>query len=327
MAYEARRKGNTSLLIIIGDRVPGVETLVPGLKSLGVFDDVIAVKSYSLFTRFRKNIGTFNYLFNRRGALEKLFERENNIIESKHGFITNSQINLFHVVRTRAYFLIKYPDNYFRMVEEGFSTYMHKMPLSRYLKRRYLIRFPILMGYDKQVKEVLVQHPERLKDPVLRRKAVKFELAQLQEALLPEEKKDILECFLKGKVDYAARKKFLVITQPLSEDKIISEETKIAIYRKAIMTAAGKGYTVYLKTHPRELTKYDAIFQNIRMIPQLFPIEILNLSDEFFFEAGFTVFSGSLENIKHVGHKIFLGRDILKTPEDFLNRDLELMNS
>ena len=31
---------------------------------------------------------------------------------------------------------------------------LHRMPKSRYLKRKYLIKFPILMGYDKQVKEI-----------------------------------------------------------------------------------------------------------------------------------------------------------------------------
>lgn len=60
------------------------------------------------------------------------------------------------------------------MVEEGLGTYLHRMPKSRYLKRKYLIKFPILMGYDKQVKEILVQHPENMKDQFLRNKSVKM---------------------------------------------------------------------------------------------------------------------------------------------------------
>ena len=322
LAYEARRNGQKSLMLLINDRVPDVESLIPGLKKIGVFDDIVAVKAYSILTDFKKNLGTVNYLFNRQNGLVSIYEKNNPELLKRDSFIRDSQINMFHIVRTRAYFLIKFPNNYFRMVEEGFQTYHHKMPILRYLKRKYLIKFPILMGHDPQVKEVLVQHPEKLRDDVLRSKGKKLDLERLQRELTHEQRQDVLECFLGQRPDYSGSGKFLLITQPLSEDGIVSEKQKVSVYAKAIEAAKVAGYDVYLKTHPREFTKYADLFKDVKFIPQLFPIEVFNLDPDYKFEVGLTVFSGSLDNLSNVQNKITLGRDILSNTDEFLKKEL-----
>ncbi|RZJ71193.1 glycosyltransferase family 52 [Flavobacterium sp.] len=324
LAYEARRAGQKSLMLLINDRVPDVESLLPGLRKIGVFDDIVAVKAYSILTDFKKNLGTVNYLFNRQNGLVSIYEKNNPELLKREDFIRDSQINMFHIVRTRAYFLIKFPNNYFRMVEEGFQTYRHKMPVLRYLKRKYLIKFPILMGHDSQVKEVLVQHPEKLRDNVLRSKGKKLDLDKLQRDLSNEQRQDVLECFLGERPTYSGTKKFLLITQPLSEDGIVSEKQKVDIYAKAILSAKAKGYDVYLKTHPREFTKYSELFKDVKLIPQLFPIEVFNLDPNYRFEVGLTVFSGSLDNLSNVENKITLGRDILSNPDEFLKTEIAI---
>jgi len=44
-------------------------------------------------------------------------------------------------------------------------------------------------------------------------------------------------------------RKILLLTQPLSEDKIITEEEKIKIYREIIEKQNGR--KIYIKAHPR----------------------------------------------------------------------------
>ncbi|MBD3582614.1 glycosyltransferase family 52 [Flavobacterium selenitireducens] len=324
LAYEARRAGQKSLMLLINDRVPDVESLIPGLQKIGVFDDIVAVKAYSILTDFKKHLGTVNYLFNRQNGLVSIYEKNNPELLKREDFIRDSQINMFHIVRTRAYFLIKFPNNYFRMVEEGFQTYRHKMPVLRYLKRKYLIKFPILMGHDPQVKEVLVQHPEKLRDDVLRSKGKTLDLERLQRELTNEQRQDVLECFLGERPGYTGSAKFLLITQPLSEDGIVTEKQKVDVYAKAIEEAKAAGYVVYLKTHPREFTKYSELFSDVKFIPQLFPIEVFNLDPDYKFEVGLTVFSGSLDNLANVENKITLGRDILSNTDEFLKKKLSI---
>lgn len=322
LAYEARRAGQKSLMVLINDRVPDIESLIPGLKKIGVFDDIVSIRAYSILTDFKKHLGTYNYLFNRQNGLVSIYERENPQLLERDAFIRDSQVNMFHIVRTRAYFLIKYPQNKFRMIEEGSGTYLHKMPVLRYLKRKYLIKFPILMGHDPQVKEVLVQQPDKMRDPILRSKSKILDLQKLQDDLTDDQKQEILECFLGVRPNYDKSAKFLLITQPLSEDGIVSEDHKIAVYAKIVASAKQNGYEVYLKTHPREFTDYTKLFNDVKFIPQLFPIEVFNLDPKYEFETGMTVFSGSLDNLSNVRHKISLGRSILSEPEEFLKQPL-----
>lgn len=325
LAHKAKKEGKKSILIVINDRVEGIEKLIPKINELQLFESVLSIKSYSILTDFKKNLGLFNYIFNREKGLVTLFEKANPILVENDFFIRNSEINLFHVVRTRAYFLIKYPNNLFRMVEEGLGTYLHRMPKTRYLKRKYLIKFPILMGYDKQVKEILVQYPENMKDKFLRSKSVKMDLNLLQNNLSEIEKKSLINCFLGDEISFPQIKKMILITQPLSEDGHLSEDVKIRLYKKVIEKGISEGFKVYMKQHPREVTNYTELFPDVCFIPKLFPIELLNLSKEFSFDLGFTFYSSSLENLQNVKKKVVLGMDSLNKINDILNNDLDFI--
>lgn len=325
LAHKAKKEGKKSLLIVINDRVEDIEKLIPKINELQLFESVLSIKSYSILTDFKKNLGLFNYIFNREKGLVELFEKTNPILVENDFFIRNSEINLFHVVRTRAYFLIKYPNNLFRMVEEGLGTYLHRMPKSRYLKRKYLIKFPILMGYDKQVKEILVQHPENMKDQFLRNKSVKMDLNLLQQNLSEIEKKQLINCFLGDEITFSQEKKMILITQPLSEDGHLTENVKIKLYKKVVEKAISEGYKVYIKQHPRETTDYTKLLSDVSFIPKLFPIELLNLSKDFSFDLGFTFYSSSLENLQNIKKKVVLGMENLNKINDILDNDIDFI--
>lgn len=194
LAYKNKRENVKSLLIIIEDRTEGITSYIEPLKKLNIFVDVVGVKGYTPVREMKKKANKIGYIFNRSNLLKTIFESLNPGINKYHDFLLNSEINLYHIVNSRAYFLIKYPNNNFRMIEEGTGTYKHKMPLSRKLKRT-LMNYPLLMGYDPQVKEVLVQEPEKIIDDLLREKGVKLEFQKLQDDLSPSDKKDIIECF------------------------------------------------------------------------------------------------------------------------------------
>lgn len=125
-----------------------------------------------------------------------------------------------------------------------------------------------------------------------------------------EKKKEILDIFdinleklenLKNE-----KEKILLITQPLSEDNIISEEEKIDIYSNLLKERDIK--KIYIKPHPREKIDYTKVFQNIEVviIEKEFPIEIFMLLN-MEFKKVITLFSTAALNFKNKYDVEFIG--------------------
>lgn len=114
-------------------------------------------------------------------------------------------------------------------------------------------------------------------------------------------KKEILDIFnidiFKIENIEKIKDKILLITQPLSEDGIISEQEKLEIYREILEN--NKKEKIYIKAHPRETTNYKEKFQNynIELVEKEFPIELFMLLD-MKFKKIITLFSTAALNFK-----------------------------
>lgn len=312
-AFQYKKEGQKSLLILLKDGVDEPNNIYDAVLKIGVFDDVILINGYTLVHKMKKNIGMVNYLFNRSKSLVKHYEKHNLNLVEKKAFISQSEINLFQINRSKAYFLIEFKNNFFRMFEDGVGTYIERLKLQRLIMRKYVLRFPLLKGYDPQVKEVLVRYPEKMKDPYLAKKIRKLDLVAIENALTANEKETIVNGFLNDFKVAKSDNRALIITQPLSEFNITTEAKKIAAYKSIIERCKAEGFEVFIKNHPRDLTNYRKIDATVTILPQQFPLEVLNLSEAFNFKKGYTLFSTALENIKHVEEKVFLGKEYLET--------------
>jgi len=89
------------------------------------------------------------------------------------------------------------------------------------------------------------------------------------------------------------QKSVILITQPLSEDGIISEEEKIALYNSILTNY--KMDEVVIKPHPREKTNWANIFPGTPIITRQVPAELLSMMVEpknvctFFSTAAFSL--------------------------------------
>ncbi len=72
-----------------------------------------------------------------------------------------------------------------------------------------------------------------------------------------------------------SKRKILLVTQPLAEDKIIPEREKIALYQSILSQYDAS--EVIIKPHPRELTDWTKIFPDIPVAPRSMPVELLCL--------------------------------------------------
>lgn len=144
-------------------------------------------------------------------------------------------------------------------------------------------------GYEKNVRKIyltgLAPIPKEIES-----KVEIINLKELWNKKTEKEKKEILDifCFDENIINKIKNKKNILFTQPLSEDRFISEEEKIELYRKIIFNYSEKD--LIIKTHPREKTDYKKYFPEMEILNQSFPSELFDLLD-IKFERTITIFS------------------------------------
>ncbi|WP_297763957.1 glycosyltransferase family 52 [uncultured Muriicola sp.] len=314
--YSQNICGNNILFLI--ESTPRIEELIPNLRK-GFFRDVYIISE-------RKDhiadLGKFNYSFRRKKKLIPYLELKHPILKKEKEFIASSDIYLCDSDSSKSYFLYQFGNKDINMIEDGARTYRRRHGVFEQFVKHYITKTPIGGGFDKEVKKIFAQFPKRL--PLqLQIKAVELNIKKEVAKLDERTKQEIFSIFLpKYDFDIKGDNNALILTQPLSEDKVIKDEAeKIKIY-KDVVSKVPKHMNIILKTHPRELTKYEDHFNDIVVLPALFPIEILGLQDGFYFAKGYTLFSTALSNLETVKERFFLGKDYLDKFTVKATRDL-----
>ncbi len=106
-------------------------------------------------------------------------------------------------------------------------------------------------------------------------KLTKFDVQSLWNALSEERKTKIADIFNISAKDLsmAASRSVVLITQPLSEDNMMSESDKAELYSRIVNNYGVEN--VVLKPHPREKTKWSDVFWDMPIIPRQIPVELL----------------------------------------------------
>lgn len=312
LKYLSRPDQQSESLLVLNDHTPGIENIIPALKANGFFDHHLAVPFRKIERESRKNNNLLNRILFRNTMLIREVESHSEI-NQHNTLIEKSEFNFFYLWGyPSAYFVLRYPNNFARVLEDGARNYLVRTSYLKYLKRKYLLNTYIGDGIDNMIQEIQVQHPENL-DSRVRKKGVKLDLKKLQADLSPEQNQRILNVFMKDPLPEAETgKKLLIITQPLSEDNYITEERKVALYEHLI-EMHGKNHRVYLKAHPRELTNYcEKLKSKFIEIPRAFPLEMLDLMQTLHFDKGVTIFSSSIGNLNCITEKVHLGLEYIK---------------
>ena len=192
----------------------------------------------------------------------------------------------------------------FYLIEDGTENYQLKN-YKRSLKNR-LFSVP-KFGMHKNVKRIYLTRNDNIPD-CIKEKVELINIHQLWQNKTKEEQDEIL--FLlgidKNKLENLKHKSIVLFTQPLSEDNVLTEEEKIALYKTIIGNYDQE--KLVIKTHPRETTNYRDYFPNIEVFSEHYPSEILDVLG-IRFEKVVTIFSTAVyvyskENIIFYGTKI-----------------------
>ncbi len=243
--------------------------------------------------------------------LKKLNEIEEIYLQDH---ITYSQFFLNNFIR-KIYLLeegiLNYNDN---ILKNEFEKKIEKVRIFHNIKKSIIEkikkdykRFGLSEKIEKIYLTGLLPIPNLIKD-----KVEIININELWSNLSQEAKKEILEVFnmdiKKFQILKEDDRKILLLTQPLSEDKIITEEEKIKIYREIIEKQNGR--KIYIKAHPREKTNYKEVFKNfnIEVIENTFPIELFLLLN-IKFDKVITLFSTGALNFKGKAEVEFIGTE------------------
>lgn len=166
-------------------------------------------------------------------------------------------------------------------------------------------------GLSEKIQEIYLTGLLPIPD-LIKNKVKIINVSDEWEKLSKKDKEEILGVFKISSKSFenlkAEENKVLLLTQPLSEDKIITEKEKIDIYREILLKENGKN--IYIKAHPREKTNYKEVFKefNINIIENSFPIEICLLLD-IEFEKIITLFSTGALSFKGKSEVEFIGTE------------------
>lgn len=259
------------------------------------------IENKIILKKYKKIPKIIRWFFIRR-HLKKFLNKYKLKFEKKEFYI--------HDHLTYSQFLLNNIKSKFYLIEDGTINYLFKEDKNEekikensiLYRKTYLVNsFFSIMGVSSKIKRVyltgMLQIPKNIEA-----KVELLKISELWNKLPNKNKEKILKIFnielkmverLKN-----SKKGILLITQPLSEDKIVSEEEKIEIYKKILLNK--KATKVFLKIHPREKTDYKRYLGefDIEIIPKEFPIEILSFFD-INFEEVVTLFSTAVFNFKN----------------------------
>lgn len=163
----------------------------------------------------------------------------------------------------------------FYLIEDGTENYNLKNYV-RSIKNR-LFSIPSF-GMYKTVKEVYFTSKNISGLPkLIQERAIFINLKEIWYKKSEDEKNNILSFFNfdANNLKKLSSKKYILFTQPLSEDGILTEDEKIEIYRAIVE----KYYIddLVIKPHPREKTDYETVFKNVYVFKDNVPSEILDI--------------------------------------------------
>lgn len=199
------------------------------------------------------------------------------------------------------------------LIEDGTWSYKVREEEKTFLKRlKRVIRlenpFYNFSGEDKGVEKIyltgLGEIPASIKE-----KVEIIGLKKLWDEKTIEERNKILNFFDINleKLKRIKSKKYLLLTQPLSEDGTLSEKEKIEIYSEILSNYDLKN--VVIKVHPREKLNYRNIFPEVEILDEYFPVElfkIFNIEPE----KVITIFSSAVFGIAKRENIDFYGTEI-----------------
>jgi len=180
--------------------------------------------------------------------------------------------------------------NKMNLIEDGLANYTRLPQKRKHTLVKSIIGGPLMaqdtLGYSTCVKRIYMTGMATIPE-ALRPKVTLINLEELWNKSSVGKQNSIINYFnlTRSIIEKFRQCNSVLITQPLSEDKVVTENEKIELYRQII-----KDKEIAIKPHPREKTDYKRYFPHIQILESHVPIELLSLVGIRFTDV-YTIFS------------------------------------
>lgn len=173
--------------------------------------------------------------------------------------------------------LLNFTNVNFEEYEDGLENYNHQREKIRFIFLRRLLFADRLQSFAfaNRVLRAYLTHPELHIDPLVKDKVVWIDLKSKWDSLTIEQKEFMCDLFDMRTLNVAPNRNTLIITRPLAEDGICSEEDKIRMIGSMIEGVDSSDLVI--KPHYRERTNYKEYFKGVTVLNGKFPIELFLL--------------------------------------------------
>lgn len=127
-------------------------------------------------------------------------------------------------------------------------------------------------------------------------------------SLTPQQKQTVLGVFLTQPLPQKAENAVLFLPRDFVADGLLTAEEQTAMFR-AVVSAHCTDGPLFIKTHPRDKTDYQALFPNAVILQRTMPSEVLNFCLPFRFARAVTVESTVLKAFTAADEKLHLSLD------------------
>ena len=174
--------------------------------------------------------------------------------------------------------------------------------------KRIIFKMEKPYGRNEYVKNIFLRGSGKIPEDI-KNKVKIVDLKELWSQLDFSSQNKILDVFGLDveKLKIIEAKNTILFTQPFSEDKVISEDEKVDLYKKIIKNYDKR--SLVIKPHPREKTEYNKIFEDIMILENSFPAELLLLS-KFKFEKVVTISSTAVSVFFNKSEIDFYGSEV-----------------
>ncbi len=139
----------------------------------------------------------------------------------------------------------------------------------------YILSQNEAFGTHEYIQNVYLTHSHD--DPLINDKIKVLDIKKEWNKLSGHDKNNILRVFNLNtfSINNSNKETVLFITEPLSEDDLITLDAELEIYKELIEKFNDK--RIIIKPHPRETKNYLELFPNVEVLEDSFPIELLEL--------------------------------------------------
>ena len=173
----------------------------------------------------------------------------------------------------------------FYLIEDGLSNYEKPNLIQRSLKdsriKQILCKIGVYQppyGVSDAVKKIYMTSLQPIPSSIID-KVECINLSQIWNFLSDSRRDEILSFFLDKVSIPRGESQCLIITQCWSEYNIMTESQKIDIYQRIVgkIKKTNRYDNIVLKTHPAETTDYKLYFDNVTIIEDPIPVQVLEL--------------------------------------------------